>query len=150
MTVNKLKSRLSTFKDVLESDKQFFMYPYLEVSKKSLVRNLQAKYKKLTKNDYKYTQFEEDIIRQGHSNLTKKNLYDYHLYLTCEFDLVTFHDDLVKDLNGTIVIMNDWTVQFLSLYVFQTTDEDLVVSFNTFIHRKKSDGTFKERKNAIK
>ena len=69
-------------------------------------------------------------------------ILNHHLYLTNELDIVTFHDDLVKDLKGSkLVVTNDWNVQFLCLYTFQTTDNDLMISFNTFIHRKKSDGT---------
>ena len=56
-------------------------------------------------------QFDKDYVADGYSNLTKSFLEDHHLYLTCEFDLVTIYDDLVENLDGTkLVVANDCTV----------------------------------------
>ena len=150
LTVNKLKKGPETFKEVLYSDKMFFMLPLMmQYGDQRMIRDLTAKYEKMKDREKNliYSQFEKETYQAqwGYSNLMTKLLNNDHIYLTCSIDLVNIKDQLIKDLNGVnFVIKNDWSVRIMLMYAFKTVDSDLFVSFDRFLQRKKSDGTLEE------
>ena len=144
LTVHKLQKGPHTFKDILDNDEKFFMYPFLKSEhEQKIIRDLKFKSDRLLETDNILAQFEKDyFIERGHSQILTRLLLEDYSYLSSRTESVAIRKQLSKDqIKNKLHMEDDSSVHFLCLHAFKLSNSDILAWFNSFLQKKKSDGT---------
>ena len=147
MTVDKLQNDLDSFSKVLAlTTRKFVWFKETKDVKYKIIADLRKKYKKYRDNNEDYSKYETLKNLTSLAEMTKYFLEEKnHILLCCLVDMRLFSQLTFSD---RIVVKKDWSVPFIFLYKFITTESEsnVLKNFNMFLEDKKNDGSLEDLK----